>query len=133
MPLDDFHRQGRPRNGQWVWVTVGKEKMLAVCEGRDHGCFRTRQNPASLGGEIEIIGFPTPSAIAENVKRLRAGSLSAVKPLRDHFAVAVLVLGGRDTAFHVLVHGDRLTPVVDRTEFPAAVLKTMHPDFRPTP
>ncbi len=134
MPLDDFHGAGHPRPGQWVWCKVGKaERMLAIVHGRDHGMFRTRQHPAILGGDVEVIGMPKPEEVQENRAKLLAKDPAAKRGQRDHYVIDVLALGGRNTAFHVLVHGDRLTPVVSRSELPKEVLATAHPDWHPRP
>lgn len=124
--LKDFVSAGRPRRGQWVKVKVGDTTFLAIVDGADHGLYGTRES-ALLKGEVEILRLPTAIEISAN----RALPHDDPKKRRGRpgwYGISVLALGSRDTAFHVLVEGDRLTPVVTRAEIVAGIGREKNAD-----
>lgn len=126
----DF-RKG-PRRGQWVWVQVGQERMLAILDGPDDGRYRTRTSPL-LKGAVEVVGWPSQAERRAQDEVLRKAGKPMPEGRPGVWCVSVLELNSRQTAFHVLEHLDQLTPVVARSELPEAVLATMAPDYVPAP
>lgn len=119
MPAKDF-KKGQPRPGQWVWVEKDQQRWLGIAVGPDHGHYVTTKNP--ITSEIVVQRFPPQGAVLD------------FKGRPGFFCIAIVdEETGTEDAAHILVHLDRLTPVVKLEDIPAKRRATMNPNWVPLP